>query len=296
MKYSLYFVLILLVSCSSQKKDEKEFSANSSGKLFKKQKPLKLNEVPDFYLPTVKSLNPALADETLDRFSGDELSKMSDSPDPLIQISILCSNNNFDSAFKVASKVFDAYQKIPQYWNLVANCHLNQGSSRKALLFYNKALEVSANYVPALNNIGVMYSRQGQEQKALVAFERASKFSKFSKTPRYNLAKLYLSYGLVDLAQPIFEGLLNSSSKDVDLLNALATCYFLNSNYQKSVSLFEKIPKEYWSNPEIGLNFSISLKKVNRLKDAKTLLSNIRTPDTDSLKRYYRIVESKLGE
>lgn len=293
MKITSILFLIILASCSSKDKNAK---VEESAVTFKKPKILKLNEVPDFYLPAVSSSRPALQDETLDRFDASELDSVANNQDPLIQISVACTQSRFDEAFKLASKIYDSYQKIPQYWNLIANCHLNQGSSRKALLFYNKALEASANYVPALNNIGVMYSRQGQEQKALVAFERANKFSKFSKTPRYNLAKTYLRYGLAQSALPLFQGLSNASPKDVDMLNALASTYFLLSDYQKALETYNKMPRQFWSNPEIGLNLAMTLKKINRLSDAKKVFAQVSSPTGAELENYYRTIDKQLGD
>lgn len=289
--------LLTLAACSTTKdKGPGKEPVTVSNEAFKKEKPLSNAEIADFYQGQSKTLNPALQDETLDRFSPAELAKINVSADPLLDISVRCGQRDFEGAFAVASKHFNRYQKVAQYWNLVANCHLNQGSHRKALLFYNKALEVSPNYVPALNNIGVLYSRQGQDQKALVAFERANKQSKFSKTPRYNLAKLYLTYGLTESAQPLFQSLLNSSPQDVDLLNAVGSTYFLMSDYNRALSFYQQIPKSEWTRAEIGLNLSLTLKKVGRGVDAKKVFDSIKDPSSANLRRYYASIESQLGD
>ena len=172
---------------------------------------------------------------------------------------------------------------------------MNQGSQRKALLFYNKALEVSPGYVPALNNIGVLYSRQGEDQKALVAFEKANGQSRFAKTPRYNLARIYLTYGLANLALPIFQGLLNEAASDVDLLNAVANCYFLTGDYQKALSYYSRIPETEFERPEIGLNYTMTLQKLGKGQDAQKIYSDIDKPKAQSLKEYYSVVGNQIG-
>lgn len=294
MKYLL--IAIFLVSCSSApEKKTKTVPETITNESFKKEKPLSNREVSDFYQGNAQSLTPALQDETMDRFSDSELSQINTSGDPLLEISVLCAKRNFDQAFALASKSFDRYQKVATYWNQVANCHLSSGSYRKALLFYNKALEVSPNYVPALNNIGVMYSRQGQDQKALVAFERANKKGKFSKTPRYNLAKLYLTYGLADSALPIFESLLREAPNDVDILNAVASSYFLNADYQRALAYYQKIPQSEWRRAEIGLNLAWTLKNAGRNNDAKQVFNMVSKPSSENLRRYYGVVVEHLG-
>lgn len=299
MKFLKLSTLLLLASCASAPKEkylDLETPPKVSNDSFKKEKQLKSTEVQDFYTGNAKALSPALQDETIDRFSSDELTQFVDSTDPILEIALLCNESDYEEAFKKAALSFNRYQKVAIYWNVVANCHLGRGSFRKALLFYNKALEVKPNYVPALNNIGVMYSRQGQYQKAQVAFERAYNQSKFSKTPRYNLAKLYLTYGLADFALPIIQGLSSSAPTDIDLLNALASCYFLKSDYQTAMTVYQKIPKNLWANAEIGLNIAMTLKYLNRAEDAKKVFLAVQNPAMNELKRYYTSVGKILGD
>lgn len=294
----LILPLIFLAACSSSKEKSSGYDSLPKGnnEVFKKVKPLSNSEVADFYQGNSKTLNPVLQDETLDQYSSDELRGLNTGSDPLMELSVRCAKGDFEGAFEVAAAKFNQYQKVAPYWNQIANCHLNQGSFRKALLFYNKALEVSPNYVPALNNIGVMYSRQGLDQKALVAFERANKQSKFSKTPRYNLAKLYLTYGLAESALPIFQSLLNEAPQDVDTLNATASAYFLMSDYNKALEYYKQIPQGEWDRAEIGLNLAMTLKKLRKNKEASQVFARVHEPDDQDLKRYYGVIQNQLGD
>lgn len=294
MKYIIPLLIFAACSSTPDKKNKPAVEAITN-ESFKKERPLKSSEVADFYKGNAHTLTPALQDETLDRYSPAELSNLNVSDDPLMEISLLCSNGDYSKAFEVAGRSFNRYQKVAAYWNQVANCHLNAGSYRKALLFYNKALEVSPNYTPALNNIGVMYSRQGQNQKALIAFERAGNKSKFSKTPRYNLAKLYLAFGLTESALPVFESLLRESPADVDILNAVASSHFLLSDYQRALSYYQKIPQNLWSRAEIGLNLAWTLSSAGRNDEGLRVLKDVEIPSSGNLKEYYRVVENHIG-
>lgn len=291
------FLIFLIAGCASKAdKPKAKASVAVSNETFKKEKVLSNSEVTDYYQTSTNALSPALQDETLDRLNSSELSSVNASTDPLIDIVLKCSKRDFDGAFQVAAQYFNRYQKVATYWNLVANCHLNSGSHRKALLFYNKALEVSPNYVPALNNIGVMYVRQGNDQKALVAFERANKISKFAKTPRYNLAKLYLTYGMADLAQPLFISLLTESPADVDILNAVATSYMMLADYQNAFTYFQQIPKAQWQRPEIGLNVARTLNRLGKKDEAQQVAEDVKSSSKPELKKYSGMVKRDLGE
>lgn len=295
MKYLILSLVLFGCASKPEKRVVKDAPVVPNEK-FNKEKPLANAQVTDYYQTQTNALSPALQDETLDRLNKEELGQVNTSADPLTDIVVKCSNKDFEGAFQVAAQVFNRYQKVAAYWNTVANCHLNSGSYRKALLFYNKSLEVNPNYVPALNNIGVMYVRQDQDQKALVAFERAIKFSKFSKTPRYNLAKLYLTYGLAELAQPLFISLLTESPADVDILNAVAASYFIQGDYQNALTYFQQIPQAQWHRAEIGLNVAKTLSKLGKVEDARKVANGVKSPSGPDLKRYSGIVKRELGE
>jgi tetratricopeptide (TPR) repeat protein len=296
MKYLNLIPVLMLFACASPQVKESTKLADLTEEAFKREAPLKSSDVSDFYTEGTRTLNPALQDETLDRYSKQELAQFKDSQDPLVGIAVRCHRGEFQEALALASKAFNKYQKVAAYWNQVANCHLNHGSPRKALLFYNKALEVSPNYVPALNNIGVLYSRQQQDQKALVAFERANRESKFSKTPRYNLAKLYLSYGLADSALPLFQGLLSIAPDDVDMLNAIASCFYLRGDYQQAAGHYQRIPEAQWRRPEIGINMAMTFSKLGRQEDARRIFKGLERPQSGELQQYYTAVSARLGD
>lgn len=296
MKILTLTILLAVVACSSSKERSASEHDNITNASFKKERPLKNSEVADFYTGNAQALSPALHEETLDRHSKDELSRIAGGNDPLVDIAVKCTTGDYNAAFASANAAFDKYQKVATYWNLIANCHLNQGSYRKALLFYNKALEVSRNYVPALNNIGVLYARQGQDQKALVAFEKASSQSKFSKTPRYNMAKLMLRYGLADQALVIFRSLLQASPQDVDLLNSTASAYFLAGDYRQAAAHYGRIPAEVRMRPEIGLNYAWTLKLLGDQNAASKVFGSLERPEGEEQKNYWNVVAAQLGE
>ena len=298
MKTSLIIVLLLMASCASQKGTESrrhEAPSNVSKSSFKKEKVLLPQEIKDYIADQTKSESPALQDESLDRYSSDELKKLEGTKDPLIAISLSCSKGDFEAGFTMASRNFNRYQKIPSYWTAIANCHLIQGHQRKALLFYNKAVEVSPGYIPALNNIGVLYSRQGEDQKALIAFEKANKQSRFAKTPRYNLARLYLRYGLAEMALPYYQGLLNDSPNDLDLINAVGHCYFIMSDYSKASAYFSKLPPKMLERAEFGLNYAMTLKKMGKSKEALALVDKIEKPKSKAVQDYYAQIMTEIG-
>jgi tetratricopeptide (TPR) repeat protein len=206
----------------------------------------------------------------------------------------LCYEKKFSEAFKLADSLFFTYQKHPSYWNQLASCYLIQGVERKAMLFFNKALEVMPMYVPALNNIGVIYHMNGQDQKSLVALEKALSQSKFSKTPRYNLAFLYLQYGLAIKAKDLFAGLVEESPADVEVRSGLANSYAMLKNWDSAIEEFMKIPDAERGRPEIGLNFSLAAYYSGKRDLALSIFKAVKV--SPAYRAYANVVAKEIGE
>jgi Flp pilus assembly protein TadD len=206
----------------------------------------------------------------------------------------LCYKKDFDAAFGISDKLFQTHLNVPTFWNQVATCHLLKGNERKALLFYNKALEVKANYVPALNNIAVIYNKNGQDQKAQVALQRALSKGVFAKTPRYNLAFLMLEYGLATKSLPLFKSLSEDTPGDIELRVGLANSYALMERWSEAWEQFSAIPDSRRKNPDVGLNMALVAHKLGKKDFAKNILS--ATAVNSSAKKYAERLSEVIGE
>ncbi|MBK26659.1 MAG: hypothetical protein CME70_21845 [Halobacteriovorax sp.] len=303
MRYLLLVILILNLGCSSNEKskgtkkeltpEDKEFGwiENSA---FEKVDEVAFNSNQDLFEQV--SSDDSLSKESISRLPTPKIEEVASSNDPVSQGIGKCYGKNFTEADKIFEANYKRYKNNPAYWNQVGTCQFLKGEYRKALLFYNKARTLNANYAPPVNNIGVIHQRQGRDQKALAAFKKAVELNKFSLTPIFNLAQLYLKYGFVDKSQNIFKTLYNKNSDDIDVLNALGTGQLLKENYSVSINYFSKIPRGKLSNPKYGLNFAIALKAGGRVKDAKAVFDRIDTKSMGDLGGYYNKVGRYLNE
>ena len=229
---------------------------------------------------TVAVLSPAKIDAAIKK-----------TDDPLMKINMNCYQNKFDEAFKIADEMYATYKANTSYWNQIGTCYYLNGDYAKAILFYNKSRDLDKKFVPPINNLGVVYQKQGKFQKALAAFKLASDTNKFAITPTYNLAQMYLKFGTVGKAYPIFAGLYKRSPKDMELAGALGTSLLIRGDYQEASDVFAKMSKDSLQSPEVGLNYALTLKFLNRQDEAKDVLSSLATPLGD-LAVYAKKVES----
>lgn len=137
----------------------------------------------------------------------------------------------------------------------------------------------------------MVYQRQGKFQKALAAFKLAADLNTFAVTPTYNLAQLYLRFGTVGKALPIFQGLQKRSPKDVEVGSALASANLIKGDYQSAVDIYARFDKATLANPSVGLNYAVALKLLNRPQDAQTVLSNVSGSTTGAIAEYAQRVD-----
>ena len=298
---TIIFLLVsfMLASCAtSSKKEDKKVSEldRITNEDFKKTTPIEKSQVRDYFTNNRQVLeNPILKDETLERLTRDEVKEFQGDKDPLVAMAYLCTRKQFKEAYSVAANNYDRLYKLPAYWNQLGICYLDQKEYRKSLLYLNKALEAEKDYVPTLNNFGVMYSRLGQHQKAIVAFERAAQVGKFSKTPRYNLARLYLEFGLSAKALPILQSLSNQAQQDVGITNAIATAHLMQGDFNTALRFYQQLKPNLWRKPEIGLNISYAYFLAGKKADAIKVFKNVSKPKQEHLKNYYSSMAQKMG-
>ena len=287
----LISLLIILVGCASGSKEKKSYTevTNEDFKAVNKVRYKKSDDV----LKKVDSEYTGVSNkESLQRvfeFDGDiDLSGEMD------EIASLCYEGKYNEAKEIIKKTSLKYVDNPIFWNHVGVCFLNKNERRKALLFFNKSLALKKNYSPALNNLGVMYMREGDFSRAFVAFKRAKESKEFSRTPRLNLANLYVNFGLYKKALSELQTLYSLSKKDVDVLNLLAVSYLMSGDTKKAVDMYKKIDSDFYEKAHVGVNYSLALFVLKQKNEAIDVFEDIKDKNS-AWKKYKNEVGRYIG-
>lgn len=292
-KLLVLLYILSLVGCSSSPKVKKKVEVDDvSAEDFKKDKEVSYEGGKDTFGKIDKKSTEALNDESIQRLDdpGDI-----DVKSILDEIIVKCYNKEFDDAFALIQENHDKYKQHPIFWNQVGTCFMLQGNRRKALLFYNKALEYKTSYAPAYNNLGVMYRLENEDPKSLVAYTRSKKSNNLAKTPRFNLAQLYLEYGLYNQAISMLKGLHHISDNDVEVKAGLATAYLMKGDLKTSISHFKTIDDDFWEQPHIGINYALASYLDGSKEQAVDILNDVNAEKLGAWKAYYREVSKRIG-
>lgn len=245
----------------------------------------------DFFTGEIAEVD-SLAKESVQRAPKKVLEKVEKIGDPIGKIAAHCHQGQFEMGFKIIDDIYPRYKEHPGYWNQVGTCYLINGKYRQAQLYYNKAMDIEADFAPAVNNLGVIYYREGHYQKALAAFKKASEVNQFSLTPSFNLSQIYLMNGFISDAESLMMALWRQNSTDVDVLNGLGTIALLKNDSKRAIQFYRQIPNKYLFAPQVALNYSVALKLANMTSDAQEILDNMNRADLGKLQNYSRSVES----
>lgn len=284
-------LLVLIASCATSGPKSKSLSSISNED-FKPVNPVRYTKSSDRLSTVDSKFTESLNKESIARV--DAYNGKFSSESELDTLAQLCHEREFKKAYSLVSTESRKYVKNPIFWNHVGSCFLLEGENRKALLFLNRSLSIKPNYVPALNNLGVMYLRLNDRSRALIAFKRAVRVGQFNKTPRFNLANLYLSYGLYKESLKALKPFSDNTS-DVDVLNMKATANLMSGNIKKALSFFEKIDSDFREKAKYGLNYALALFLNGKKEQAIDAYEDINISKKSSWYDYSKQVKSTIG-
>ncbi|MBL7663717.1 MAG: tetratricopeptide repeat protein [Bacteriovoracaceae bacterium] len=286
MKYhlSLLALLAVIVGCSST--SELTYVGDLKNEDFVQPRLIPFNQRTDYYQSGRSKYFPLLIEETVDRLDSGERSDIEKGTDQIGKITIACYDKNFSAGFALSDKLFRNYKDHPAYWNAIGTCYLLKNDFRKAQLYYNKSLDSMKDYAPAFNNLGVIYRKKNEQQKAFVAFERAASLSRFSYTPKFNMAQMYLDHGLISQALELLTTLNKIAPNDVDVIASLGTAYLFDGKYRAALSEYNKLPGSVTSRPEVGLNYALAHFLKGDKSKARDVFGEVKN-NNSSLNGYY---------
>jgi tetratricopeptide (TPR) repeat protein len=102
----------------------------------------------------------------------------------------------------------------------------NPDYQKRSINFHTSAIIISPNFTRAMNNLAVIYLRQGNYKLAEELLRRAIKLDEKMITARYNLAELYIRTGKTEKAMELLIENLNQYSREPNTHYRLGQIYF----------------------------------------------------------------------
>lgn len=233
--------------------------------------------------------------ESLNRYDFNRLNISKYSRTPIA----LCHKKEYNKAYNIFKKQLDQQKENPVYWNHLATCYLLEKKLSRAKFYYDIAINLAPkkSNIKAIimNNLGLYYLNMNRPYMAKDSFEESIKINPIFKTPKYNIAQIYLKFSQIDKAERVLLSLHSDAKKDIDFIYGLGHLYLMQSKYHSAKKYFEQIPKKYLSRDDIATNYALSLyflgdkdKAYKVVKNAKMDSSHYLYAQTELIKKIER--------
>jgi tetratricopeptide (TPR) repeat protein len=169
------------------------------------------------------------------------------------------------------------------HFHMLASCHYLLGDYEIADLFFTLSYghaKTRKQKSIVLNNRALILIKNKKFQKAKQLLSKSIQFNPNSKTPKFNLASLYISFNHVNNSLKLLNEIHNPKVKDRDVLFMLAVNYLLKSNHSKSLYYFKQIPIKYQSEEKVALFYSYALFLEGEVSKAWKTFNAITTDES----------------
>jgi tetratricopeptide (TPR) repeat protein len=128
---------------------------------------------------------------------------------------------------------------------------------------FQAVLKIQPDNIPALGNLGVVYSRTHRYAKAIETYQRALKLVPKEKSLSTNLALAYIKQEQFSQALPILE-MLAADPTNLQAHELLAACHLSLGQLDPAVTALESLPQ----NPGVLYMLGVALTKLKKTDEA----------------------------
>jgi hypothetical protein len=116
---------------------------------------------------------------------------------------------------------------------------------RDPITFYNQTLKYAPNSYRVINNLGMAYADEGEQNQAEETYKRAINLDPSNPVAFHNLGNTYRKMGKKDLAIENFQIAIKLDPKFIFSYRALIDIYLGNKEYEKAQQLYEEVKHYY---------------------------------------------------
>ena len=128
---------------------------------------------------------------------------------------------------------------LKEKFNLALQNH-RKNNLKTAENLYSEILTINPNYVDAHNNLGILFNKLGEHQKAISCYEKAIQIQPNNALINYNLANTFAELGQHQKAISCYEKAIQIQPNYVDAYNNLGILFNKLREHQKAISCYEK--------------------------------------------------------
>ncbi len=190
------------------------------------------------------------------------------------QVDSLMFMGEKDKAIDICKEIIELEPELSNSYSKLAGIYYRERELDKALQQYRKIISIDQKNVDAFLNIGVILELKNMLEESISAYRKVIKLNPTSPVAYNNLAWLYASkmQGKLDKALVLAEKAKELAPNTPAISDTLGWIYYLNANYNKSVSELRAAVRNATWNPTIRYHLGAAYYKKGLQREALTEL------------------------
>jgi len=173
------------------------------------------------------------------------------------------AEHRLDKAF------IESGEDVPYLYLLAGHIAHARGAVKEAEKAWKKVLELEPENAEAWNNLGVLYRKYGDKEKALAAFQEAENKAPDRPDIPYNIGNLYKSNGDLDKAVTYYNRAIQVDPDYAPAFNNLGTLYESKKERDKALEVFRRGLSADSGDASLRFNMGLVYQEEERWDDAR---------------------------
>ena len=177
------------------------------------------------------------------------------------------TSHDWTTASRLYKELLRGDESNVSYIEQLGSIYVRAGQDEKAIPFYEKIIELNTSNTAAMVSLGGIYRRLKRYDESVEILHKAQEISN-NVSVNYNLGFTYKEMGDYDDAIDSFETVIEQNPDDVLAHNHLGSIYYALKDYEKSISAFKRGLQVDRNHPILNYNLAHSYEDLKNYPDA----------------------------
>ncbi len=154
------------------------------------------------------------------------------------------------------------------YLKELGSIYVKAGEDEKAIPYYEQIITFYPHYIEAMNSLGAIYRRLKRYDESIQILHRALEENRDIPSVNYNLGFTYKEMGNYEDAIDSFESVISENPDDVLAYNHLGSIYLAQKDYNKSITSYKRGLQVDPNHPILNYNLARCYEEAKSYPDA----------------------------
>lgn len=176
--------------------------------------------------------------------------------------------HDWTTAARLYKELLRGDESNVEYLKQLGSIYVRDGQDEKAIPYYEKIISLQADNTDAMVSLGAIFRRLKRYDDSVAILHKAQEISAESPNINYNLGFTYKERGDYDDAIDAFETVISRNPDDVLAHNHLGSIYSAKKEFDKAISAFKRGLQVDQNHPILNYNLAHVYEKIKNYPEA----------------------------